>query len=114
EIFSKLASIDQLTEAKYGRTGLTWTGSENFLLGFFAAAANAEARPDGEELVRESLENLARSLEDIATTDPLGMSEYQKVAAGIDSRKSNVGYATRKLIFNGFREYFRSHGEDPL
>lgn len=114
ETFSRLANIDQLAEDKYGRRGVSWIGSENFLLGFFAAAANADSRHNGPQLVSESLDALAVSLNDPSNQDPLGLDTYQIVAAGIDSRKSNVGHATRKLVFNGFREFFRAHGEDPL
>lgn len=113
-IFEKLAAIDQLAEEKYGRAGISWIGSENFLLGFFSAAANADARHNGPELVAESLNTLVDCLSDARNLDPLGLNTYQVVAAGIDSRKSNVGYATRKLVFNGFREFFRARGEDPL
>jgi hypothetical protein len=113
-VFTQLATIDQLAEDRYGRQAVTWIGSENFMLGFFAAAANADSRHNGAELVAESLDGLIRSLRDTDFSDPLGHASYQAVAQGIDSRKSNVGYATRRLIFNGFREFFRSHGEDPL
>lgn len=113
-IFSLLAEIDLLVEAKYSRRGLAWTGSENFLLGFFAAAANAQSRINGDAIVRESLTHLKAKFEDPNNLDPLGLDQYEKVAKGIDPRRSNIGYATRKLIFNGFREYFRSHGEDDL
>ncbi len=106
--------IDQLAEERYGRPAVTWIGSENFMLGFFAAAANADSRHNGAELVAESLNGLIDSLRNAGIADPLGHESYQAVAKGIDSRKSNVGYATRKLIFNGFREFFRSRGEDPL
>lgn len=113
-IFARLAEIDQLADEKYGRRAVSWIGSENFLLGFFAAAANAESRHNGPELVAESLGSLAAELADTNQHDPLGLDTYQTVASGIDSRKSNVGYATRRLIFNGFREFFRSRGEDAL
>lgn len=113
-IFQQLAEVDQLAEDMYGRPAVSWIGSENFLLGFFAAAANAESRHNGHQLVSDSLEALLRSLREPGSSDPLGLSTYQIVASGIDSRKTNVGYATRKLIFNGFREFFRSHGDDAL
>lgn len=114
DIFSDLAHIDQLVENKYGRSGISWTGSENFLLGFFAAASNVDARMNGAALITASLERLAASLENPQINDPLGLNVYHEVSSGINSRKSNVGHATRKLIFNGFREFFRSQGEDYL
>jgi len=114
EIFTSFSRIDQLAEGRYGKAGVSWVGSENFMLGFFAASANADSRADGAQLVSESLAMLITRLEDPKYADPLGFEQHQRVSSGIDSRKSNVGYATRKLAFNGFREFFRSRGEDHL
>lgn len=113
-IFEKLAHVDQLTEAKYPREVIAWTGSENFLLGFFAAASNADSRINGSELIDAAMTSLAASYDDQSVNDPLGYTVYNEVSKGINSRKSNVGAATRRLIFNGFREFFRSRGEDSL
>ena len=114
EIFSSFVAGDQAADDKYGRPTVSWVGSENFMLGFFAAAANADSRQNGAELISEGFDSLLCALGDASNEDPLGFAAYQRVAAGIDSRKSNVGYATRKLVFNGFREFFRSRGEDSL
>ena len=46
--------------------------------------------------------------------DPLGLFNYERYRSEIDPKKSNVGNATRKLIINGFKEFFRDEGETPF
>ncbi|MNN95874.1 hypothetical protein D3C81_2147590 [compost metagenome] len=47
-------------------------------------------------------------------SDILGYQNYQEAIKGLPSRKTNVGYATRKLLATTFKEYFREDGEKSL
>jgi hypothetical protein len=49
-----------------------------------------------------------------AGEDPLQLGVLQSVIQGIETKKTNVGYATRKLLFNSFKEFFREAGEKAL
>jgi hypothetical protein len=46
--------------------------------------------------------------------DPLGLVSYESFRSEINPKKSNVGTATRKLLVNGFKEFFRDEGETPF
>lgn len=46
--------------------------------------------------------------------DPLGMDNFVRMRSEINPRKINVGLATRRLITNGFKEYFRDAGDTSL
>ena len=92
-----------------------WLATENVMLGFFAAVSLFSASQSKANRIDAALRALidkARSSEE--GDDPLGLSVFEPLRAGNNPRKVNVGLATRRLIQNGFREYFRESGETPL
>lgn len=96
-------------------TGANWFGSENVMVGFFAATADFGRSDSRRARIHEGLRLLLGSLEGSAVDDdPLGLETFQKVVQGINPRRTNVGRATRKLLFRGFKEFFREEGEKPL
>ncbi len=111
ELLEMFSQVDEQIFTTYPDDGLSWIGSENVMLSFFAAAANFDARPDGAKRVNESINHLIKILtESTQGPDPLGLSAFREVTQGFNVRKVNVGFATRKLLFNTFREYFREDG----
>jgi hypothetical protein len=46
--------------------------------------------------------------------DPLGLIVFNQLRTGVSPRKINVGVATRRLLTNGFKEFFRDAGDTPL
>ena len=96
-------------------TGLTWFGGDNVMLAFFAAIADFSNSPERVKRTASSIKKLTRALSSASPgDDPIGLTNYQKVVTGFNPKKINVGFATRKLLFRAFKEFFREGGEKPL
>ncbi len=96
-------------------TGLAWFGSDNVMLSFFAAIADYMTTPDRKKRTVSAIKKLVKQLSQAEPgEDPMGLVNYQRVASGFNPKKINVGFATRKLLFRAFKEYFREDGEKPL
>jgi hypothetical protein len=92
-----------------------WLVEENTLKGFFAAVGKFSNDPKKLSRIDTALFKLIGVLKgSTSDTDPIYMEEFRKIKSGIDSKKVNVGVGTRKLIMDGFREYFISEGEESF
>jgi hypothetical protein len=100
-----------------GRTpmGTSWFGSENVMNAFFAAVADFGTNETRESRVDRAcnawLQMLQASEEG---SDPMALGILQEIIQGFNTRRVNVGFATRKLMFNAFKEYFRDEGESTF
>ncbi|MGF1842293.1 hypothetical protein L4C39_03735 [Vibrio clamense] len=83
-----------------------WLGNENVMLSLFCAIAQFKSTGK-EDRVKQAL----LKLENNTSPDPIEIVTYEALKSGINPRKSNVGHATRKLLLNGFKEYFRDEGD---
>lgn len=91
-----------------------WFATSNVMAAFFAAVAQY-GKGDRQRRVVEALESLDRTLRSAPEgSDPLGLEEFAKLRSGFNPRKVNVGVATRRLLTNGFKEFFREAGDVPL
>jgi len=96
-------------------TGANWFGSENVMVAFFAAAADFGRTKQRKARTQSAIEVLHSQLKDATPEDDvLGMETLRAVVQGFNPRRTNVGKATRGLLFRGFKEYFREEGEKPL
>lgn len=98
---------------------VNWFGSENLLMSFFAAIAQFSTTQAREERVLAALQSLLDQLREIpedagSEHDILGIANVEELRSGINPRKKNVGAALRKMLTNGFKEFFREEGEVPL
>lgn len=88
-------------------TGVNLLSRETFHLGLAAAYGWALDRQ------KDSLEKSKVAILDLLSNenikDPLSLERLEKIQTGF-KRKDNTGEQTRNLIYNGFREYFRSDG----
>jgi hypothetical protein len=92
-----------------------WFATDNVMISFFAALAQFDTGEPRRKRVGAALEELAATLASAAGgTDPLGLADFNKLRSGFVPSKINVGVATRRLLTNGFKEYFREAGEVPL
>ncbi|SEI01748.1 hypothetical protein SAMN02799636_04962 [Methylobacterium sp. 275MFSha3.1] len=92
-----------------------WLSSENVMASFFAALAQFSTNENRRQRANTALGALKNQLTNAAPgTDPLSLETFNRLRSGISPRKVNVGVATRRLITNGFKEYFRDAGETPL
>ena len=92
-------------------TGTSWFGSENVMNSFFAAIAQLSRNDIYRERIGNAIDALKKNL--IASqvgTDPLALESLHHIIDGFNPRKINVGLATRRLLTNGFKEFFREEG----
>ncbi len=88
-------------------------GNDTVVLGFAAAVGfihkNEQLRdrlaPSMERLLREATEN---------GHDPIGIATFDALRRSIDTRKSNVGEATREFVFRAVREYISQSGTSSM
>ena len=97
-------------------TGASWLGSDNVMLSFFAAYAQfTTASESHEERAEEAIARLISTLSAAGEEDdPMGLSALMAIQRGLSPRKHNVGFATRRLLSSGFKEYLRAGGEQSL
>jgi hypothetical protein len=96
-------------------TGANWFGSENVLQAFFAANSQYAVGNLQRERSDRALQSLHSTL--LASKvgdDPLALKRLLEIQQGFNTRKVNVGAATRKLLLNGFKELMRSEGDAPM
>lgn len=85
------------------------------MLAFFAAVSDFSTSADRRKRTLSSIRRLVKQLSaSNPGDDPMGLSNYQKVVFGFNPKKVNVGFATRKLLFRAFKEFFREDGEKSL
>jgi hypothetical protein len=123
-LLDRFASIDDQVCRIYAErdkeagipTGASWLGSDNVMLSFFASfaqfAQGSEAHAGRADQALASLTNLLKSADD--TSDPMGLTALTEIQKGLNPRKQNVGFATRRLLTSGFKEYLRNGGEQSL
>jgi hypothetical protein len=103
------------SEGAKGPKGLDWFGGENVMVGFFAAVADFTSKPERADRAASAIESLKRLLhQSNVGDDPLGLETLDQIIKGFNTKKVNVGFATRKLLFNAFKEFFREAGEKPI
>lgn len=96
-------------------TGTAWFGSENVMNAFFAAISDFGSTPDRLHRIDNACRRwlVGMQASDIGA-DPLGLATLQSIIQGFNTRRVNVGFATRKLLFSSFKEYFRDEGATEL
>ncbi|MES2557305.1 MAG: hypothetical protein V4604_14215 [Bacteroidota bacterium] len=91
-----------------------WLANENVMNSFFAAIADFSMNTDRTARINTAINCLISDIESQSIEDPFGITTYRSILTGIDTKKLNVGVATRKLLFSGFKEYFREEGLKKL
>jgi hypothetical protein len=91
-------------------TGVNILSRDTFHLGLAAAYGwCTEHKKDALDPAKKKLLALLGNND----TDPLAIERLERVQTGF-RRKDSTGEQTRNLIFNGFKEYFRSEGLTPF
>jgi hypothetical protein len=119
EFFKLYCELDDAVEplqqvANDAPSGTNWLGNENTINGFFAAVADFGSSPERQERIRNAVKAQIAAVLQGHSEESLGLSNFQKIVTGFPSRKTNIGYATRKLIFVCFKEFFRDEGATPM
>lgn len=92
-----------------------WLADENTIKAFFAAVGKYTNEIKKIQRVDNALSLLVNQLKNTKINeDPIFLNEFKVIKGGIDSKKVNVGNGTRKLIMDGFREFFINEGEESF
>jgi hypothetical protein len=91
-----------------------WLADENTLKAFFAAVGKYASDEKRILRVDNAMKKLLGELKLVSSGDPMYIEEFKKIKGGIDAKKVNVGNGTRKLIMDGFREYFIGEGDETF
>jgi hypothetical protein len=103
--------ICRIYRTDYGKeipNGVKWFGSENVMNSFFAAVSSKKLVSRVNQALDVLLGNLRNSCEG---DDPIALQTLQEIQKGFNPRKVNIGFATRKLLTKGFKEYFHNEGK---
>lgn len=92
-------------------SGMNWLSDENVITSFFAALGDFGINENRIERIDQALQTLINKLREEDEEDPLGLIAFDKIRSGFNPKKENIGYSTRKLLMNGFKEFFREEGE---
>jgi len=110
--------LDKLVYVKYMNAGdptkANWLVLENVMNSFFAAIADYSTNETKAKRVDLAVQSLLKAFNNSDIEDPMGLDTYFQLIQGITSRKVNVGVATRRLLFGGFKEFFREEGDKSL
>ncbi len=112
---------DNAEEQNKSSRNVHWLATENVFISFFAAIAQftSSDMPQNVKLKTGRLEEALRQLLIKLRTagpgdDPLDLEVFDRLRLGNNPRRVNLGAATRKLLVNGFKEFFRDAGDGTL
>ena len=97
-----------------GLDHIAFLGNETVILGLSAAVGAMERNETLSPRVWPALNGIAAAVKQRPETDPLAIRTFEALRQGIDSSKSNVGVATREMVFNAFKEFIRGAGETSM
>jgi hypothetical protein len=103
----KVFDIYDSTESKH------FLSNENVMNAFFAAISVYTDTQDSAERI-ENVRLALEKLQNTNGTDILGWETYQNIKKGIFAFKGNVGLKYKRIIFEGFREFFKNEGKKDM
>ena len=114
-------AAESTDDKKKPSASVHWLATENVFIGFFSAVSQYLDTEDHalsamkEIRLNESLEKLLGRLTAAEIgDDPLHLATFDAIRLGTNPRRVNVGTATRRLILQGFKEFFRDSGDTSL
>ncbi|MFN5169675.1 MAG: hypothetical protein ACK5DD_08625 [Cyclobacteriaceae bacterium] len=88
-----------------------WLAEDNVINSFFSAVAQFK---DDEIFVRridKAVKTLLTSLKKSKIgADPLALKTFSEIRKGINPKRVNVGFETRRILNSGWKEFFREEG----
>lgn len=112
--FHRLMSWLVALDLSLGIDNIGFLGNETVILGIAAAVGVMERNTTLAPRVWPSLNTLLTASQVQSAADVVGVRSFEALRQGIDTSKSNVGVATREMVFNTFREYIRGAGDMPM
>jgi hypothetical protein len=102
----------QLDQA-LGEDQLRFFGNDTVVLGFAAAIGFAHKNDLLQERLPIAMAELVKSTRS-GGSDALGLDTFEQIRKSIDVKRSNVGEATRGLVFRAVREYIMQSGTSSM
>lgn len=97
-----------------GLENVSFLGNETVITGLSAAVGAMERNEALNRRVWPALDGLLEAVKASPGEDHVSVKTFEALRQGIDTSKSNVGVATREMVFNAFKEFIRGAGETPM
>ena len=104
-----LLRLDQALGEEHNR----FFANDTVVLGFAAAIGFAHKNETLQDRLSSAMEKLIRAVEK-GGEDPLGVMTFEQIRRSVDTKRSNVGEATRGLVFRAVREFIMQDGTSPM
>ena len=104
-----LAELDQYL----GQDRYKFLGNDTVILGISAAVGFASKNRTLADRVEPALKRIMTEAKG-GGDDPIGIDRFDALRRSIDTKKSNVGEATREFVFRTLREYIMQDGASTL
>ncbi|MFC4593727.1 hypothetical protein [Sphingobium tyrosinilyticum] len=88
-------------------------GNDTVVLGFAAAIGFAHKNETLQDRLPTAMAAMIASAQS-DTENPLGVLTFDQIRRSVDTKRSNVGEATRGLVFRAVREYIMQGGTSPM
>ncbi len=88
--------------------------NDTVVLGFAAAIGFAHKNETLQDRLPGAMEKLIADAKNSEILDPLGVETFDQFRRSVDTKRSNVGEATRGLVFRAVREYIMQEGTSPM
>lgn len=112
--FRRLMSWIVNLDLALGVENVGFLGNETVILGIAAAVGAMERNATLSSRVWPSLNALLEAAQRRSADDVVGLRAFDALRQGIDTKKANVGVATREMVFNTFKEFIRGAGDMPM
>ena len=87
--------------------------NDTVVLGFAAAIGFAHKNETLQDRLPTAMDKLIATAQQ-KENDPVGVLTFEQIRRSIDTKRSNVGEATRGLVFRAVREYIMQDGTSPM
>lgn len=96
-----------------GESNNRFFGNDTVVLGFAAAIGFAHKNETLQQRLPASMDAMIASA-NVDNENPIGVSTFDQIRRSVDTKRSNVGEATRGLVFRAVREYIMQGGTSTM
>ncbi|MFJ2549479.1 hypothetical protein ACIOVF_23875 [Pseudomonas sp. NPDC087612] len=111
--FNQLVTWMVELDLALGDENIQFLGNETVLLGLSAAVGAMERNASLADRVWPALNQLLDQAR-VESGNALALEVYENLRQGIDAGKSNVGAATRDMVYSAFKEFIRGAAETHM
>jgi hypothetical protein len=100
-------------DTRLGADHVKFFGNDTVILGFAAAIGFCHKNERLNGRITGAMHQLIENT-DWSDANPMGIETFDQIRRGIDTKKFNVGEATRNLVFHSFREFILQEGASSM